>query len=116
MSRSLWLLLLAAAGVSFGLVQGYSVAPRTAAWSGWTSHEAPNNRVSQLVTCNWDHLGRKGDTVFIRSYQRYSRQLQCSEVSRGGTDSHGQKVAGGIYFIEVATPTDQSRKKVVLAK
>jgi|WetSurMetagenome_2_1015567.scaffolds.fasta_scaffold486791_2 hypothetical protein len=56
MSRSLWLLLLAATGVSLGLVQGYSVAPRTAAWSGWTSHEAPNNRVSELVTCCWSQL------------------------------------------------------------
>jgi hypothetical protein len=56
MSRSLWLLLLAAAGVSLGLVQGYSIAPRTGAWSGWTSHEAPNNRVSQVLTCSWDQL------------------------------------------------------------
>ena len=29
---------------------------------------------------------------------------------------YGRAMASGIYFIEVATPTDQSRKKVVLAK
>jgi hypothetical protein len=29
---------------------------------------------------------------------------------------HKHKVASSIYFIEVATPTDQSRKKVVLAR
>jgi hypothetical protein len=47
------LLLLAGAGVGLGLVQGYSVAPRTAAWSGWTRYQ---DTVSQLVTCNFDSL------------------------------------------------------------
>jgi hypothetical protein len=56
MNRSLWLLLLAAASVSLGLVQGYSVAPRSAAWSGWTSFLEPNNYVSQVLTCSWDQL------------------------------------------------------------
>jgi hypothetical protein len=56
MSKRLWPLLLVAVGVSLGLVQAYSVAPRTGNWSGWTSLTAPNNRVSQTVTCNFDSL------------------------------------------------------------
>ena len=54
--RRFSLLLAAAVGVSLALVQAYSVAPVKASWSGWTSHEAPNNRVSELVTCCWDQL------------------------------------------------------------
>jgi hypothetical protein len=42
--------------------------------------------------------------------------MQCRVVSRGEADCPGREVASGIYFIEVATPTDQSRRKVVLAK
>ncbi len=36
------------------LTQAYKVEPRTAEWSGWTSIE--NNRVSQIITCNFDSL------------------------------------------------------------
>jgi hypothetical protein len=56
MSRSLWLLLLAAVGVSLGLVQGYSVAPRTGAWSGWTRTIQGQDHVSQRVVANFDSL------------------------------------------------------------
>ncbi|GEM_PF-1276236 len=49
-------LLLAIAGAAFPLVVGYHVEPVKAAWSGWTSHQAPYNRVSEVITCNFDSL------------------------------------------------------------
>ena len=49
-------LLLLIAGVASPLVVGFHVEPVKAAWSGWTSHQAPNNRVSEVITCNFDEL------------------------------------------------------------
>ncbi len=49
-------LLLAIAGVAFPFVVGYHVEPAKTQWSGWTSHQAPNNRVSEILTCDFDSL------------------------------------------------------------
>lgn len=49
-------LLLLIAGVACPLVVGYHVDPVRANWSGWTGHQAPNNRVSQVLTINFDEL------------------------------------------------------------
>jgi hypothetical protein len=49
-------LLLLMVGVAFPLVVGYHVEPVKAEWSGWTSQQAPNNRVSEVLTCNFDSL------------------------------------------------------------
>jgi len=42
--------------VSSALVQGYSVEPVKASWSGSTDTVPPYNYVAQTVTCNWDEL------------------------------------------------------------
>ena len=49
-------LLLLIAGVAFPYVVGYHVEPVQAAWSGWASRQAPFNKVSELITCNFDSL------------------------------------------------------------
>ena len=49
-------LLLAIAGAAFPSVVGYHVDPTQASWSGWTGHQTPYNRVSEIVTCCWDSL------------------------------------------------------------
>jgi hypothetical protein len=57
------LLLVLCAAVSEGLVQAYSVAPITAQWSGKVRGDE-NHPISQLVTCNFDHLdGASGGYV-----------------------------------------------------
>ncbi len=48
------------ASIALGLTQAISVEPRTAAWSGWTRTVEPNDRVSQIITCNFDSLGHPG--------------------------------------------------------
>ncbi|UCG43753.1 MAG: hypothetical protein JSU73_03825, partial [candidate division WOR-3 bacterium] len=40
--------------VSSALVQGYSVDPVKASWSGWTPWLEPNNYVSEVLTVNFD--------------------------------------------------------------
>jgi hypothetical protein len=60
------LLLLVGVGVGLGLVQGYSVAPRTAAWSGWTQQYG---NVSQLVTCNFDYLDSVSSDGYVELFQ-----------------------------------------------
>jgi hypothetical protein len=47
------ILLVAAASIAVALVQAYSVAPKTAAMSGWTGR---GDTVSEVVTCNFDSL------------------------------------------------------------
>jgi len=42
--------------VSLALVQGYSVEPVKAIWSGSTDTIPPYNYVAQTVTCCWDEL------------------------------------------------------------
>jgi hypothetical protein len=49
-------LLLLIAGVAFPYVVGYHVEPVQADWSGWTSKQGSNNKVSEFVTCNFDSL------------------------------------------------------------
>ncbi len=50
------LLVVGATSSSLGLVRAYSVAPVKAQWSGWTDTIYPNNRVSEVITCNFDEL------------------------------------------------------------
>ncbi|UCG42864.1 MAG: hypothetical protein JSU73_13560, partial [candidate division WOR-3 bacterium] len=42
--------------VSSALVQGYSVEPVMASWSGWTRTVPGQNYVSEIITCNWDSV------------------------------------------------------------
>jgi hypothetical protein len=49
-------LLLAIAGVAFPLVVGCHVDPIQASWSGWTVHGTPTDRISEVITCNFDSL------------------------------------------------------------
>ena len=51
----------------WALVTAYHIDPKTAAMSGWTSHQAPNNRVSEILTVNF---GINGDTIHFRSPKR----------------------------------------------
>lgn len=44
------------ASLAFGLTQAYSVEPVKPQWSGWTDTMPPNDRVSQIITCNWDEI------------------------------------------------------------
>jgi len=48
--------ILASCVAAWALVTAYHVEPVKAAWSGWTSREAPGNRVSEVITCNFDEL------------------------------------------------------------
>jgi hypothetical protein len=48
--------ILASCVTAWALVTAYHVEPRTAAMSGWTSREAPGNRVSEVLTVNFDSL------------------------------------------------------------
>ena len=41
---------------SWALVTGYHVEPLSAAMSGWTSWQEPNNIVAQVITINFDEL------------------------------------------------------------
>jgi hypothetical protein len=49
-------LLLLIAGVAFPYVVGYHVEPVKADWIGWTSKQGSNNKVSEVMTCNFDSL------------------------------------------------------------
>jgi hypothetical protein len=49
-------LLLLLVGVASAYVVGYHIEPVQADWSGWIGYQAPNNKVSEFVTCNFDSL------------------------------------------------------------
>ena len=77
------ILLLLIAGVAFPLVVGYHVEPVKTQWSGWTSQQAPSNRVSEILTCNFDELDS-------------TTGAYCELFA-------GSKGAGGAYDISVLT-------------
>ena len=54
--RAVAALLAVLVSVSAALVRAYSVEPVQQSWSGWTRTVEPNDKVSQIVTCNWDEL------------------------------------------------------------
>ncbi len=60
---------------AWALVTAYHIDPKTAAMSGWTSQQAPNNRVSEIITVAFD--------------LPITASLFCGSPGAGGTYSVG---------------------------